>query len=184
MRGEALDEGGRLDVMNWFRTAQRRVPEFAQGIGGIQQPVISSPGGQTFPIGLFTPEDRSEIRLPTLKPQLLPARVEDEDQNDPLQLERLVRDGLRAASFPVTRGEGRYEPALVYLDQVAGDVADAYVPQVRYRVDENSVQIRLRLVSGPSREERNIRVTARDPDQLSGLIVKEFLGMLASIEPK
>jgi len=62
MRGEALDEGGRLDVAKWFRTAQLRVPEFAQGIGGIQHPVISSPSGQTFPIGLFTPVDRGQIQ--------------------------------------------------------------------------------------------------------------------------
>jgi hypothetical protein len=57
---------------------------------------------------------------------------------------------LRAASLPATRGATRTEP-LVYLDQVAGDVADAYVPQVRYTVNGNTVQIRLRLVSAQDR---------------------------------
>jgi hypothetical protein len=65
MRGEALDEGGRLEVRKWFDTAEWRVPEFAQGIGGIQQPVVSSPGGQSFPIALITKEDFRTSRWPT-----------------------------------------------------------------------------------------------------------------------
>jgi WD40 repeat protein/uncharacterized caspase-like protein len=179
MRGEALDEGGRLDVANWFRTAQREVPELAQGIGGIQQPVISSPGGQTFPIALFTPEDRQQIHLPGLKPQLLRARVEDEDQSDPLQLEEPVRALLRATSIPATRGETRPDPPLVYLDQVAGDVAGAYLPQVRYRVTGGGVEIRLRLVSGPARLEQNFEVASRNPEDVAKRIVAELVRMLA-----
>ena len=73
-----------------------------------------------FPIALFTPEDRVQIRLPTLKPQLLRARVEDNDQSDPQQLEEPVRAGLRAVSIPATRGRTRGEPPPIYLDQVAG----------------------------------------------------------------
>ena len=184
MRGEALDEGGRLDVANWFRTAQREVPDLAQGIGGIQQPVISSPGGQTFPIALFTPQDRAEIHLPGLKPQLLRARVEDEDQNDPLGLEEPVRALLRATSIPATRGETRPDPPLVYLDQVAGDVAGAYLPQVRYRVAGGGVEVRLRLVAGQDRLERNFEVASRTPEEIARRIVAELVQMLAGVKPK
>jgi hypothetical protein len=184
MRGEALDEGGRLDVTKWFNAAQARVPVLAAGIGGIQQPVISSPGGQTFPIAMFTSADRAEVHLATLKPQLLRARVEDDDQNDPLNLDGPVREALRAASIPVTRGEVRSEPALVYLDSVAGDVADAFVPQVRYLISGDKVQIRLRLVAGVNRTERNIEAATRDPGELSKRIVAEFLGMLSAAGTK
>ncbi len=181
MRGEALDDGGRLDVANWFRTAQREVPELARGIGGIQQPVISSPGGQTFPIGLFTAEARKEIVLPGLKAQLLRARVEDEDQNDPLALEEPVRALLRAASFPVTRGESRPDAPLVYLDQVAGDVAGAYVPQIRYRVNGGSVEIRIRLVSGQDRKEETVTAPSGNTAELAKRIVEEVVRMAGKL---
>jgi hypothetical protein len=179
----ALDEGGRLDVVNWFRRAKLSVLDLAKGLDYVQEPVIRS-GGQPFPIALFTPEDRAQIHLPSLKPQLLRARVEDEDQNDPLQLDRLVREALRAASLPATRGETRSEPLLVYLDGVAGDVADAYVPQVRYMVKGSTVQIRLRLVSDHNRPEREFEAATREPAELSKRIVEEFLSMLVSIQPK
>jgi len=180
MRGEALDEGGRLEVRKWFDTAQHRVPQLAQGIGGIQQPVVSSPTGQTFPIGLYTPADRSQIPLPTFKPQLLRARVEDADQNDPLQLDGPVRAALRSASTPATRGQARPEPPLVYLDQVAGDVVDAYIPQVRYMSEGDTIRIRLRLAPSNPPREVNFTATARDTAELAKRIVDEFVKMLAA----
>ena len=183
IRGEALDEGGRLDVARWFLTAQVRVPEFARGIGGIQQPVIRS-GGQTFPIALFTKEDREQIPLPSLKPQLLRAAVHDDDDNDPLQLDGPVRAELRAASIPATRGDIRREPPLVYLDQVAGDVVDAYVPQVRYRVSGEQIEIRLRLVSAHDRAERRFESSVRNTSELAKRISEEFVQMLATLKPK
>lgn len=183
MRGEALDEGGRLDVAKWFLTAQLRVPEFAQGIGGIQQPVIRS-GGQTFPIALFTKEDREQIQLSNLKPQLLRAAVHDDDDNDPLQLDGPVRAELRAASVPATRGEMRSEPPLVYLDQVAGDVVDAYVPQVRYRVNGDRIEIRLRLVSAQERSERRFETSLADPRELAKRISAELVQMLTTLKPR
>jgi len=113
MRGEALDEAGRLDVSRWFRMAQLKVPDFAAGIGGIQQPVISSPGGQSFPIAMFTSEDRERVPLAAIKPQLLRALVLDEDDNDPLQLDGPIRAELRAVSTSTVRGQDRRESPLV-----------------------------------------------------------------------
>jgi WD40 repeat protein len=182
MRGEALDADGSLDVRKWFDAAQRGVPELAQGIGGIQQPVISSPSGQSFPIALFTPEDRREIPLASLKPQLLHVTVLDEDFNDSLQLAGPVRAELRALSTPATRGEARREPPLVYLDQVTEDVADAYVPQVIYRAQGDSVHIRLRLVSPKGRPEVSFTASGA-AEELARRIVQEFVKMLESLKP-
>ena len=175
------DEGGRLDVRKWFDTAQSRVPEFAQGIGGIQQPVVSSPKGQTFPIALLTPEARRQIPLPVLKPQLLRAICLDEDDTDRLGLAAAVRAQLRAESIPATRGETRREPPLVYLDQVSGDVPDAYTPQVRYWVESGGVRLRLRVLRGQERVERTFTSPTRDPGELSKRVVAELIHFTAEL---
>ena len=70
-------------------------------------------------------EDRKQIHLATLKPQLLRARVLDENDLDSLKLEPALRAELRAASLPVTRGVNRQDPQIVYLDSVVDEVPDA-----------------------------------------------------------
>ena len=184
MRGEALDEGGRLDVGRWFHIAQVRVPELAQGIGGIQQPVISSPGGQSFPIALFTPEDRRQIALPTLKPQLVRALVGDSDQNDPLHLAAAVRTELRSVSTPSVRGDARPAPPLVYLDQGDEEVVDSMVPKVLYQIKGDRVQIRLRLVAEHAPADVTFETTIRPPAELAKEIVEHLVQMLASVKPQ
>jgi WD40 repeat protein len=184
MRGEALDEGGRLDVRKWFDTAQHRVPEFAQGIGGIQQPIISSPKGQTFPIALLTPAARAEIPLPVLKPQLLRLQVLDANDADQLDLADPVRAALRAASIPAARGETRQETALVYLDQVSDGIPDAYRPQIRYTLEANGVQLSIRLLRGGQRlAERTVALPTRNVTEISQRVVTELIQMLATQKP-
>jgi hypothetical protein len=158
-----------------------RVPEFAQGIGGIQQPVISSPKGQTFPIALLPPEVRREIPLPVLKPQLLRLQVLDANDADELGLAAPVRAALREASNPATRGESRREPALIYLDQVADDVPDAYRPQIRYTAQANAVQLSIRLLRGGQRlAERTVALPTRNVTEISQRAVNELIQMLAT----
>jgi hypothetical protein len=183
MRGEALDDGGRLDVRKWFDTAQSRVPELARGIGGIQQPLVSSPKGQTFPIALLTPATRGDIPLPLLKPQLLRATCLDENDDDRIGLCAPVRAALRTISSPVSRGAAREEPPLVYVDQVAGEVADAWLPQVRYWIEPAGVRIRLRLrkdgaAANTPLLESTVTVASRDPVELAGRVVEEFVKLL------
>jgi hypothetical protein len=83
---------------------------------------------------------------------------------------------------------GRHEVAfivqLVYLDQVAGDVADAYVPQVRYTVNGSIVQIRLRLVAASGRQEQLLQADTRDPVELARQIVAKLVQMAASLKPR
>ena len=143
MRGEALEEGGRLQVRRWFDTARPHVLEYASGIGGIQEPIISSPTGQTFPIALMSAADRAQIPLSQLKPQLLSVVCLDENLTDRLHLTGPVRASLRAATRPVMRGgDASYVP-LVYLDDISDDIPGAYKPQVIYDSQTNHFRVRL-----------------------------------------
>ena len=167
MQGQALEED-RVEVSKLFSFAQRRVEDLARGIGGVQRPVLSAPKGQAFPIGLLNEQARKQIRLATIKPQLLRARVHDDDDLDPLKLEPALRAGLRAVSLPVTRGSDRLDPRIVYLDSVVDEVPDAWIPQIRYTVAGDTVRVRLRLLqNGKPAVERNLELAKADAEQLS-----------------
>src|SRR5271157_837303 len=171
MQGAALEED-RVEVSKLLGFAQRQVEDLAKGIGGIQRPVLSAPKGQTFPIGLLREEDRREIHLATLKPQLLRARVFDENDLDTLKLEPALRAKLRAASLPVTRGSVRQDSQIVYLDSVVDEVPDALIPQVRYTVEGDKVKVRLRLLqNGKPVVEQNLELPNGDAAQLSSALL-------------
>ena len=177
MQGAALEED-RVEVSKLFGFAQRQVEDLARGIGGIQKPVLCAPKGQTFPIGLLREEDRKQIHVATLKPQLLRARVHDDDDLDPLRLEPALRAALRAASLPVTRGADQMEPQIVYLDAVVDEVPDALIPQVRYTLAGATVKVRLRLVrNGKPAVERNLELPAGDAGALSAQILPAIISL-------
>jgi hypothetical protein len=171
MQGAALEED-RVEVSKLLGFAQRQVEDLAKGIGGIQRPVLSAPKGQTFPIGLLREEDRKQIHLAALKPQLLRARVLDENDLDSLKLEPALRAELRAASLPATRGSGRQDPQIVYLDSVVDEVPDALIPQVRYTVEGDKVKVRLRLLqNGKPVAEQNLELPNGEAGRLSGALL-------------
>ena len=175
MQGAALEED-RVEVSKLFGFAQRQVEDLAKGIGGIQRPVMSAPKGQTFPIGLLTENDRKQIHLTTLKPQLLRARVLDENDMDSLKLEPALRAELRAASLPVVRGNEQQEPQIVYLDSVVDEVPDALIPQVRYTVEGDKVKIRLRLLqSGKAVAELNLELPKGETGQMSRALLSAIV---------
>jgi WD40 repeat protein len=186
MRGKDLDEGGRLDVRRWFDSARQRVKEdLARGIGGIQEPVVRSPRGDTFPIAVLTMNDIREIPLSLVKPQLLRAQCLDDDDADRLTLCAVLRAELRAASIPAPRGQRGGEPPLVYLDQVAGEVADAYTPQVRYWLEGDGVRLRLRLspAEAPPEEPKRLETTITVPSRDSKEVARQVAAALIKLLP-
>ena len=64
MRGAALPDSGAVDVARLFGYAADRVPELARHVGGIQTPLVASPGGSSFPLGRLDSEDRKATRWP------------------------------------------------------------------------------------------------------------------------
>jgi WD40 repeat protein len=175
MKGAALD-GDSVEVNRLFAFAQREVEDLARGIGGMQRPILSAPQGQTFPIGLLTEKDREQIHLARPKPELLRARVHDDDDLDPLRLEPALRMELRAASLPVTRGSAADEPPVVYLDQVVDEVPDALIPVLRYAVEGDRLRVRLRLLrNGKPVTDRALELAGADPAQLAKRLVGEVI---------
>ena len=99
MRGAALREDQFVDVEPLFSFATNRVPELAKYIGGIQQPVVASPGGQSFDIGQLTAEDKALIPLQAVRPLVLRSNFQDDKRlRDHLELGRRVNEQLRASS--------------------------------------------------------------------------------------
>ena len=79
MRGGALREDQFVDFARLFNFASDRVPQLAEGIGGIQRPVVASPkSGQSFDIGQVSDADKDSIPLQSLRPLVLRANFGDE----------------------------------------------------------------------------------------------------------
>lgn len=144
MKGASLRkriEGEYVDVMTLFRDVADRVPRLANGIGGIQMPLVSIGEGGSFDIGRLTTEDKAKIRLADKRPLVLRPRLVNTDDPDDDKLERLFERSLREASAPVGRGK---QPALVYVP-----VADEFPGAIRvtgnYSMVDSKVTGRLTL---------------------------------------
>ncbi|MDQ3817056.1 MAG: caspase family protein, partial [Acidobacteriota bacterium] len=72
MKGGALREDQYVDVSALFQYAADQVPLLARNIGGIQRPIIASPKGSSFDVGLLkTKEERAAIPLAQVRPLVL-----------------------------------------------------------------------------------------------------------------
>jgi len=132
------DEGGALpeyvDVSMLFNYAADEVPKLAEGIGGIQRPLIAARGdARSFDIGRITNEDRMAIPLPSKKAVFLRSNFQLEGRpRDPLELTKRLDARLLAAStmrldsslifWDVPRYPGAYRLAGLY-EQVGSNVS-------------------------------------------------------------
>jgi WD40 repeat protein len=180
-RGAALDDG-QVDVSRLFHYAEVQVQRLAQGVGGIQKPLVSSPAGRSFPIGIMTAEDCSRVPLAQAKPELLRPQCHDENDLDSLRLADSVRGQLRRLSQSTERGtESLKEPPFVYLDEISEDLAGAISPRVQYKIENETVHARLTLVRDGQRigsESPNFTLRLRDSSQLAEQIVNSLMEQL------
>ena len=142
MRLAADAQDNALDVLAWFDHAQRRVPELARSIGGIQRPELVMPTGRgSYPVGRVRPEDQARIPLQSPRPVVLRASFQDDaTYGDPLALTRAVNEALRELSV---RGD---RPPLVFVD--AEGYPEAYRLAGRYTVEGGQASVRARLLRG------------------------------------
>jgi len=152
MRTMELGESGSIDVLNWFNFAEKKVPDLAKEIGGTQRPVVSSPKGQGFPIGILKEtSERLKIPLSEERPMLLPPEGGDEANGfDDLRLKRALNARLLVVSRPAARGSGFDAPRLVYVAGAADETDDLpkmIKPYLRYREENGQVIVTVLLRS-------------------------------------
>ena len=101
-----------LDVSMLFNYAADEVPKLAEGIGGIQRPLIAARGdARSFDIGRITSEDRAGIPLPSKKAVFLRSSFQLEGRpRDPLELTKRLDARLLEASTQ------RLDSSLVFWD--------------------------------------------------------------------
>ena len=100
IRGAALREDQYVDVNKLFQYAQDRVPQLAEGIGGIQSPQVFSPqGSQSFDIGLLSDTEKKEIPIAKIRPVYIRSNFQDENEmEDVLGLGKLINESLNEVS--------------------------------------------------------------------------------------
>jgi hypothetical protein len=178
MRGAALDEGSRLEVTRWFHYASEQVPQLAQSIGGIQKPEIAAPRGTGFPIALLPLEDRKQIPIASVKPELLRATCLDSLLLDSFSLCEPVRERLRDISYPQARGEEAREAPVAYFDAVVDDLPGALRPQLLYTVADSSITVRVRMIREEKLvAEQAITASSSDKSALAAQICEKILAM-------
>ncbi len=140
MRGAALREEEFVDVARLFEHSADLVPQLATGLGGIQRPLVAAPrAGGSFDIGSLGRADRERIPLALLRPVLLAVQVEEADTwKDTLEVTRRLNATLREES-------ARPEATVLFVD--AREHPDGYQLRGRYRVENDSVIVALKLFS-------------------------------------
>ncbi|MDP2430911.1 MAG: caspase family protein [Pseudomonadota bacterium] len=140
MRGAALKDGN-VDVATLFQYARDEVPRLARQIGGIQEPRLSSPQGESFVIGRMTEDDRKKLRLAQVKPVIQRASFQDEVRmKDILHLGQRFGDRLKLETYDISRSR------LVYVD--VDDYPDAWQVSGRYLKVPGGVRLTAHIFRG------------------------------------
>ena len=144
MRGAALREEQFVDVSKLFQYAADQVPQLAQGIGGVQRPVVAAPRGSSFDVGRLETTDKAAIPLALVKPLVLrPVLINRDEDEDNLKLTPLLRQRLHETSL--STGRGKSSP-IVYVPE--DEFPGAIRPTGTYSVVGKMVQVRLTLKKG------------------------------------
>jgi WD40 repeat protein/uncharacterized caspase-like protein len=168
MKGTALREDKFVDISKLFQSARERVPELAEGIGGIQKPEVFSPyGAESFDIGMFTTEDKDSIPLSKSKPMFTMTMLQDEDSFDDVlhlgsKVDELLRDlTARGARAPLIFLETREFPS-------------AYRLLGRYTQKEDSLTVKINIFKGNEKiKSLEINGDKLDMQKLTGNIVDQ-----------
>jgi WD40 repeat protein len=140
LKGEALRDGKYVDVQDWFKYAHNKTPEYAQGIGGIQQPIMAIPRGNaaSFEIGLIEDKDKELIPVPDEKPVIIRSAFYNPNKGrDDLYLARKLNDELYELSSRGSRSHISY----IDTDSYPG----SYMVSGEYRVEGGVIYLKSRI---------------------------------------
>lgn len=172
--GAALDLEGFVDVSSLFLHAQEAVPGLARAVGASQRPTFL-PGGDSFPIGFVTEDDRAAIPLAAEKvPVSRPRAWERSSTIDGLRLEPVLRLAVAAAIRTGALDE------VVYRD--ADDAPGAVRVQALYEIDGGEAVVDVLLIRDLV-EIGRFRVSgpATEPDVLAAEIAGRLLDHLSAV---
>ena len=167
-----------IDVQTLFRYAERRVPELARNIGGVQKPINSSPLGKTFVIGQMNETDKAGIKLPALKPVFLRPNLTAPSlgNRDPLRLTTELRKRLAAEGSYFANGNR--EPKLIYFDD--SDYPNGIELTGAYEIEGETVRATLRLFRGEKELTPQPLTVSGAKDDVAGL-VEQIMSALRSL---
>ena len=160
MSGPGLKDRKNVDVMTLFQYACDKVPELAQGIGGVQTPVLAVPdGGASFEIGIIGPGVK--ISVAQEKPMFTRSNFQDENFGDALGLVQALEDHFRQITVKGAKAE------LIYVD--VNESENAYSIRGNYAVKGDVVEITASLFKGKTPQGQKFQVTGTKSD-LPGLV--------------
>ena len=133
IKGASLRENKFLDVVQWFQYARERVPQLADGLGGIQTPQVYSPAGnQSFDIALLDEEAKKNIPLAAARPVYIKSQFQEEDNfADQLRLAGTLDNLLTEKSSQNKKAGFIFFP----VDEFPG----AYQVFGRYRIQQDTI---------------------------------------------
>jgi WD40 repeat protein len=168
IKGASLREEKFVDVVKLFQYSAERVPQLAIGIGGIQQPQVFSPYGESsFDIGEIRTSDKSSIPIAMAKPMFLMSSLKDKDSfDDILGIEKLVDEKLRDVSSK--------SAASPFIFIEAKEYPEAYRIRGAYTVGGEAVEISVNVFLGTEKAgSYNINGKKSEIASLADLIVSK-----------
>jgi len=141
IKGTALRDERFVDVNLLYQYARERVPELAEGIGGIQKPEVFSPyGAESFDIGEVNSTDKENIPLARIKPVFVRSVFQDEEEfEDVLGLSAIIDDMLNEIS---QKGTGK---SLIFVN--ARQFPESYKLSGIYSQQDNMINLNMRIRS-------------------------------------
>jgi WD40 repeat protein len=167
MRGLGRNERDEVDVDLLFNHALERVTSLARGLGGVQQPRISSPERGTFYIGHLTDEDAEKIELAVPKPVVISSMFQDQEQiRDHLNLGSRVDAALREAA----------ESGRSYFVFFSADhYPEAYALAGRYEINGEDIAVTVVMSRGRESMERfTVNGSTGDLPALETSLIKQM----------
>lgn len=140
---EGIKNTGRfIEVPGIFEYVEKRVPELAAGIGGVQKPLVASPQGARIQIGEMGDQERNAIRLAARQLRLLaPVFQNPEEVGDPLGLTDRVE--LLLANESETQARGQGGGGFVFMGK--GKLPGAVEPSGSYTIAKGKATVRIVL---------------------------------------
>ena len=169
MKGASLRENRFLDVSQWFQYARDRVPQLANGLGGIQTPQVCSPqNNESFDIAELDDKEKLAVPLARERPVFIKSIFQEEDQfTDILSVGKATDNVLHQSE---TRGVANN-----FLFIPVDDFPGSYQVLGRYKWNGTAITATIRVIETTSKKLiRSITLTSGSADSLANAISEKI----------